>query len=83
MQIQIRYFASVRDAIGHSSELLQFDGGTVAEIRNLLVQRGGGYEESLHQGKALRCAVDHVMVDESTVLRGGAELAFFPPVTGG
>jgi sulfur-carrier protein len=83
LQIQIRYFASVRDAIGHSSELLQCDGGTVAEIRKLLVQRGGGYEESLRQGKVLRCAVDHVMVDESTVLRGGAELAFFPPVTGG
>jgi molybdopterin synthase sulfur carrier subunit len=31
----------------------------------------------------VRCAVDQVMADDDTSLADGAELAFFPPVTGG
>jgi molybdopterin synthase sulfur carrier subunit len=31
----------------------------------------------------VRCALDRVMVDENAALREGAEVAFFPPVTGG
>jgi molybdopterin synthase sulfur carrier subunit len=31
----------------------------------------------------VRAAVDQVMADEAEPLRDGAEVAFFPPVTGG
>jgi len=31
----------------------------------------------------VRVAIDQVLADESTPLRDGAEVAFFPPVTGG
>jgi molybdopterin synthase sulfur carrier subunit len=31
----------------------------------------------------VRCAQDQVLCDEAAVLAEGAEVAFFPPVTGG
>jgi sulfur-carrier protein len=31
----------------------------------------------------LRCALNQVMADETTPVPDGAEVAFFPPVTGG
>jgi molybdopterin synthase sulfur carrier subunit len=37
----------------------------------------------LGEGKVLRCALNHQMVNSSTELVDGAEVAFFPPVTGG
>ena len=39
--------------------------------------------ESLARGKAVRVALNQVMADESAVLTEGAEVGFFPPVTGG
>ncbi|HEY4068693.1 MAG TPA: MoaD/ThiS family protein, partial [Burkholderiaceae bacterium] len=33
--------------------------------------------------RALRCALDQVLCEESAVVADGGELAFFPPVTGG
>ena len=40
--------------------------------------------EALARGKAVRLSLDQTMVaDESAPLADGAEVAFFPPVTGG
>lgn len=83
MRLQIRYFASIRESIGLTGEVLHVDMATVSDLRQHLTQRGGSYEESLNPGKALRCAVNQVMVTDSAVLMDGAEVAFFPPVTGG
>jgi molybdopterin synthase sulfur carrier subunit len=38
---------------------------------------------ALVRGHGRRCALNHVMCEESAVLTEGAELAFFPPITGG
>ncbi|WP_331851840.1 MoaD/ThiS family protein [Polynucleobacter necessarius] len=37
----------------------------------------------LASGKVIRCALNQEMVSESTPLVEGAEVAFFPRVTGG
>jgi len=37
----------------------------------------------LAQGKSVRAALNHQMVEDDTALVDGAEVAFFPPVTGG
>jgi molybdopterin synthase sulfur carrier subunit len=44
---------------------------------------GGAHADSLARGKAVRLALNQVMCQESAVLMEGAEVAFFPPVTGG
>jgi molybdopterin synthase sulfur carrier subunit len=80
--IRIRYFASVREALG-SGESVQTDAGTLAALRDELIARGGAHATALARGKAVRMARDQVMSREDAALEDGAEIAFFPPVTGG
>lgn len=82
MKIDIRYFASVREALG-SGESVETQAATLAELRNELIARGGPHASALARGKAVRMALDQVMKPESAALRDGGEVAFFPPVTGG
>jgi molybdopterin synthase sulfur carrier subunit len=83
MKITVKYFASIREAIGQGSESLDTAATTLAGLRDELITRGPAYAEALARGKAVRLALDQVMVDESAALREGSEVAFFPPVTGG
>jgi molybdopterin synthase sulfur carrier subunit len=83
MKISVRYFASVREALGRSSEMVETSAGDLAALRDELAARGGGYAQSLARGKAVRVALDQVMSEESALLSEGSEVAFFPPVTGG
>ncbi len=81
--IRLRYFASIRETLGTGSETLQTSAESVGELRDELIARGGGYAEALARGRAVRAAVNKVMSSENSSLQDGAELAFFPPVTGG
>ena len=85
MQIQLRYFASVREKLGTGQEALSVPTGvqTVGDVLALLRARGGIWADVLGEGRALRMAYDQQMVDASCALAEGGELAFFPPVTGG
>lgn len=83
MQVTVKYFASVREAVGRNSELVRTGATNLSGLRDALIARGGGYAESLARGKMVRVALDQVMCDESAPLVDGAEVAFFPPVTGG
>jgi sulfur-carrier protein len=83
--IRVRYFASLREALGpgEALELPAQSAATVAAVRELLIARGGEHARLLARTRAVRCAVDQTMADESTAVPRDAELAFFPPVTGG
>jgi sulfur-carrier protein len=83
MKLRIRYFASIREAVGQGSEPVQTRAETLGALRDELIARGEPYAAALARGKAVRLALDQVMSDESAVLREGCEVAFFPPVTGG
>ena len=86
MKVHVRYFASLREALGpgETVELPEASGlATLGALRDGLVARGGRYAEVLARGRAVRCALNQVMSDEAAVVRDGAEVAFFPPVTGG
>jgi sulfur-carrier protein len=83
VKLSVKYFASVREAIGRAGEQLESSAPTVAALRAELVARGGAYAQSLAPGKSVRVAIDQVMSDESAALAEGCEVAFFPPVTGG
>lgn len=83
MKITVKYFASIREAIGASSEALDSSAATLAALRDELIARGGAHAQSLARGRAVRMALNQVMSDESSALAEGAEVAFFPPVTGG
>jgi molybdopterin synthase sulfur carrier subunit len=83
MNIQLRYFAAIREALGTGSESLQTQATTLAALRAELVARGGAYADALAPGRAVRVALNQTMSDETAALSEGAEVGFFPPVTGG
>jgi molybdopterin synthase sulfur carrier subunit len=84
MKLLVKYFASVREAVGTGQEVLETPATTASALRDELIARGGAWSISLARGRAVRIAVDQVLQrDESAPLHEGAEVAFFPPVTGG
>jgi sulfur-carrier protein len=83
MKVTVRYFASVREAVGVGSESMDTGAATLAGLRDELIARGGAHAAALARGKSVRMALDQARADESAALREGAEVAFFPPVTGG
>jgi sulfur-carrier protein len=83
MKIQVRYFAALREALGSAEMVDMAAGSHVGTLRDALLARGGAHAEVLARGRAVRCALNQTMCDESALLTDGAELAFFPPVTGG
>jgi molybdopterin synthase sulfur carrier subunit len=82
-QVHLKYFASIREAIGQGSETVRTQAMTLQSLREELIARGGAYAETLAHGRAVRMALNQAVCDESVVLCDGCEVAFFPPVTGG
>jgi molybdopterin synthase sulfur carrier subunit len=83
MNVTVKYFASIREAIGVGSELRETEASTLGALRDELIAMGGAYADSLARGKSVRLALNQLMCQESAALTDGAEVAFFPPVTGG
>lgn len=83
MNVTIRYFASIRESLGSAEAIELPPGTTVGELRSRLIERSPLHASALARGKALRCALNQTLCEESAVVGDGAEVAFFPPVTGG
>ena len=83
MNVTIKYFASIREAIGQGSESRETSALTLADLRDELLAASPAHAASLARGRAVRMAVNQVMSDEAELLADGCEIAFFPPVTGG
>ena len=83
MKVTLRYFASLREALGPGETVEMAAGSTLGQLRDVLLARGGRHAEVLARGRAVRSALNQTMADESAALSDGAEVAFFPPVTGG
>ena len=84
MSVTVKFFASVREALGTASEVLELPAGvsTVGALRAHLAARGDVWQQALGSA-ALRMACNQVMCDADAAVSDGAEVAFFPPVTGG
>ena len=89
MKIELLFFASLRERLGTGQESLTLPDGidTVAALRTHLAARGGAWAEIFTPPASgrdtLRAAVAQDLATLDTVLTDGAEVAFFPPVTGG
>jgi molybdopterin synthase sulfur carrier subunit len=83
--VTILYFASLREALGIDSEHVSLPPGvgSAGHLRAWLRERGSPWAEALGEGRAVRVAVNRVMAGPETPVADGAEVAFFPPVTGG
>jgi molybdopterin synthase sulfur carrier subunit len=83
--MKIRYFAWVRERIGKPEEDLAVpsDINTVAQLIAWLSRRGEEYAYAFENPRVIRAAIDRVHVKPDAALAGAAEVAFFPPMTGG
>lgn len=83
MKLRVLYFARLRERLGVAEESLAFSGTTTADLVAQLAARGGVWAEELGAGHRFRIAVNQALVARETALEDGAEVAIFPPVTGG
>ena len=83
--MKLVYFASVREAIGRSSEEYDVpqDACTVGDLVARISARSHEHACALQDLSRLRFALDQNMVTGDTLLGTAQELAIFPPVTGG
>lgn len=82
---QILYFAWVREQIGVDAETLTLPAtvSTVAALLDWLATRSPGHATALADRSRIRVAIDQVFAQPETPIASAAEIAIFPPVTGG
>jgi sulfur-carrier protein len=85
MKITLRYFAWVRERIGHAEEQVELPAGidTIADLVVWLKSRGPEYAHAFERAGIVRAAIDQTHVKPETAIGQAREIAFFPPVTGG
>lgn len=86
LTVTLVYLARLREAFAASGETLTLPlppEPTVAWLLDALRARGGAFARELAPGRAFRVAVNHAMAIPGTPIPDGAEVALFPPVTGG
>jgi molybdopterin synthase sulfur carrier subunit len=83
--MRVLYFAWLREKIGVAEEDIDLPSEvtSVAALIDWLKSRGPGYAAAFAEQKLVRCAVDQEFAATDTPIAGAAEIAFFPPVTGG
>lgn len=85
MKVKVRFFASLKEQLGQDSLEVNaaFSPATVAGLRAHLCAEYPGFAKAIAEVGRLRAAVDQDMADDETPVAEQAEVAFFPPVTGG
>lgn len=77
MSIRVRYFASLKESVGRSNDILECAGlATVADVWRYANPNKALPDNSL-------AAVNMDYVELHSAVKDGDEVAFFPPVTGG
>lgn len=84
MNCRVLYFARLRERFDRAEESLEFaDTPSVADLIAQLQARGGVWAEELGATKNFRVAVNQELVQIDAPIPDNAEVAIFPPVTGG
>jgi molybdopterin synthase sulfur carrier subunit len=83
--MKARYFAWVRERIGVAEEEIT-PPASVQTVADLIVwqqERGENYAAAFANGATIRAALDRQHVKPGAAIANAAEIAFFPPMTGG
>ena len=81
--VNVRFFASLREAVGRDGVELALDRATVAGVRDRLRGVLGPAGMQAISAAGVQVAVNHAIVADDVRLAAGDEVAFLPPVTGG
>ncbi len=81
MEIEVLYFANLKDRAGVPRESLQLpDGASIADLKAALAERHDRLAEALDSALA---AINREFAFPEEILNDGDEVALFPPVSGG
>ena len=85
MKVSIRFFASLKEALKKDQIELEIPDSikTIGDLKGFLSKQDAISTEVFGEHLNIRAAQDLEMVSMDTAIRDGAEIAFFPPVTGG
>lgn len=83
--VLVRYFASVREAMGKDQQTWPSRATTLQALREELRAQGEPWASALAEHLPIRMALNQMLAKPDTPLpeSGDIEVAFFPPVTGG
>lgn len=81
--VDILYFAWLRERIDASREQVETSALTVAELVADLARRSERHAAAFADPASVRVALDQRLSDFAAPIAGVAEIAFFPPMTGG
>ena len=81
MRIRLRYFASLRERLGRSEEVIEAPAGATVETVWSMVK--ATHPELVAIERSIAFAVAQEYVDKAHPLQDNDELAFIPPVSGG
>lgn len=84
MNIQVRFFASLRESLECDELALRLaDGSTTEDLLVHITRRIGDTASVLLSTNNVRVAINKEIRELPVALRDGDEVAFMPPVTGG
>jgi len=82
--ITLCFFARYRERLGVTQEQLAVDTPlTVSQLLEHLAGRGGAWREIFECPRGVMVAINQEMASSESRIDDGAEVAVFPPVTGG
>ena len=83
MLVTVRFFASLREAIGCESVSLEIPCASLAGVRAALAGTLTAAQHDALAAPGVRVAVNQSLTQGDVALQAGDEVAFLPPVTGG
>lgn len=79
--IRVLFFATLRDKAGVRSTQMQFNSGTtIGDLKTMLIEQFPNLNGLMEHCLA---SINHEYCFDETLLTDQAEIAFFPPVSGG
>ncbi|HQT87476.1 MAG TPA: molybdopterin converting factor subunit 1 [Acidiphilium sp.] len=85
MIVTIRYFAWLRERIGHAEERVDPPASitTIGALTDWLADLSPAHANAFAQRAVIKTAIDQQFVNADALIAGAHEIAFFPPFTGG
>lgn len=83
--IRIRYFALIRERLNRGEEIVTppAEVTTVGALLDWLGSRDEAATHAFADRKAVKIALDEILVDHDAPIAGARTVAIFPPMTGG
>lgn len=81
MKTKVLFFATMRTRVGQSSTEVDLpENATISDLKNILIEAFPALEASLHHTLV---SINRDFAENDEIIPSDAEIALFPPVSGG